>query len=173
MATGAISEPSPLFYETNLELTSPNSPFNFYDPKYPIYTHTRPLPGSTVEDSHLEDVLISEGCRILKSDISRSIIGIRAQIGPGCVIRNSIIMGSDYYDSEKRQRNIPIGIGRGAHIEGAILDKNARIGEGVVIKPFPRDKDFDKDNWFVRDGIVVIPKDAEIPAGMHIEPDKK
>ena len=161
------------FYQTNLELTSPNSQFNFYDPKYPIYTHTRPLPGSIVEDSHLQDVLISEGCRILKSEITRSIIGIRAQIAPGCVIRNSIIMGSDYYDSEKRQRNIPIGIGRGAHIEGAILDKNARIGEGVVIKPFPRDKDIDKDIWFVRDGIVVIPKDAEIPAGMHIEPETK
>jgi glucose-1-phosphate adenylyltransferase len=162
------------FYQTNLELTSPSSPFNFYDPKSPIYTHARFLPGSTVEDSHLQDVLISEGCRILKSEVTRSIIGIRAQVSPDCVIRNSIIMGSDYYDSEKRQRNIPIGIGRGSMIEGAILDKNARIGQGVVIKPFPStSREINNENWFVRDGIVVIPKDAEIPDGTRIEPENK
>ena len=80
-------------------------------------------------------------------------------------------MGSDYYDSEARARNIPIGIAANCHIEGAILDKNARIGEGVVIKPFPRNKDIDHGTWYVRDGIVVIPKDAEIPAGTRIEPD--
>jgi glucose-1-phosphate adenylyltransferase len=161
------------FYETNLELTSPNSPFNFYDPRLPIYTHMRYLPGSTVEDSQLKDVLVSEGCRILQSEITRSIIGIRAQVSPGCVIKNSIIMGSDYFDSEARRLNIPIGIGRGSYIEGAILDKNARIGEGVVIRPFPRDRDLDHENWYIRDGIVVIPKDAEIPDGTHIEPENK
>ena len=160
------------FYETNLELTSADSPFNFYDPKLPIYTAPRFLPGSTVEDSRLQDALIAEGCRILKSEVTRSVIGIRAQVMPGSVIRNSIIMGSDYYDSEARLRNIPIGIGKNSHIEGAILDKNARIGEGVVIRPFPRDKDIDRNIWYVRDGIVVIPKDAEIPAGTHIEPEK-
>jgi glucose-1-phosphate adenylyltransferase len=92
---------------------------------------------------------------------------------PGCVIKNSIIMGSDYYDSEARRRNIPIGIGQGSHIEGAILDKNARIGEGVVIRPFPRDVTLDHNSWYVREGIVVVPKDAEIPAGARIEPEKK
>jgi glucose-1-phosphate adenylyltransferase len=163
------------FYETNLELASPSSPFNFYDPVAPIYTHPRFLPGSTVEDSQLQDVLLSEGVRILRSEVIRSVLGIRAHISPGCVIRNSIIMGSDFYDTEDRRRdlNVPIGIGRGAHIEGAILDKNARIGEGVVIRPFPRDREIDNDNWFVRDGIVVIPKDAELPAGMRIEPEKQ
>lgn len=161
------------FYETNLELTSSDSPFNFYDPKLPIYTQPRYLPGSTVEDSHLKDVLIAEGTRILKSKVTRSVIGIRAQVMPGCVIKNSIIMGSDYYDSEARRRNIPIGIGEGSHIEGAILDKNARIGEGVVIRPFPRDVTLDHNTWYVREGIVVVPKDAEIPAGARIEPEKK
>jgi glucose-1-phosphate adenylyltransferase len=102
------------FYETNLELTSSDSPFNFYDPKLPIYTQPRYLPGSTVEDSQLKDVLIAEGTRILKSKVARSVIGIRAQVMPGCVIKNSIIMGSDYYDSEARRRNIPIGIGKGS-----------------------------------------------------------
>jgi glucose-1-phosphate adenylyltransferase len=159
------------FYETNLLLASANPPFNFYDPKLPIYTRALFLPGSTVEDSQLKDALISEGCRIQKAEITRSIIGTRSQVRAGSVIKDSIIMGSDYYDSEARQRSIPVGIGTNCHIEGAILDKNARIGDGVVIRPFPRDRDIDNDTWYVRDGIVVIPKDAEIPAGTRIEPD--
>jgi glucose-1-phosphate adenylyltransferase len=159
------------FYETNLLLASANSPFTFYDPKLPIYTRALFLPGSTVEDSQLKDVLISEGCRIQRAEITRAIIGTRSQISAGTVIKDSIVMGSDYYDSEARQRNIPIGIGKNCHIEGAILDKNARIGDNVVIRPFPRDKDIDHDTWYVRDGIVVVPKDAEIPTGSRIEPD--
>ena len=82
-------------------------------------------------------------------------------------------MGADYYDAELSPRTVPIGIGTGCHIEGAILDKNARIGDNVTIRPFPRDKDMDSGNWYVRDGIVVIPKDTEIPSGTKIEPEKK
>ena len=159
------------FYETNLELTSADSPFNFYDPTLPIYTHPRFLPDSIISDSKLVDVMVSEGCRILNSDISRSIIGIRGQVQPGCVIRNTMIMGSDYYDSEARRLGVPIGIGKGSQIEGAILDKNARIGEGVVIRPFPGVARLERDNWYVRDGIVVIPKNGQIQPGMHIAPE--
>ncbi|MFN8411053.1 MAG: glucose-1-phosphate adenylyltransferase [Anaerolineales bacterium] len=159
------------FYETNLALTTPETPFNFYDPKLPIYTDTRFLPGSIVEDSKLRDVLVSEGSRILKSDITHSIVGIRSQIGSGCVIKDSIMMGADYYDKESKESDIPIGIGENCHIEGAILDKNARIGNNVVIRPFPRNTDIDHESWYVRDGIVVIPKDAELVDGTRIEPD--
>ncbi len=158
------------FYETSLALTTSNSPFNFYDPKLPIYTDTRFLPGSIVEDSKLKDVMLSEGCRIMKADITHSIIGLRSQVLAGTTIKDSIIMGADYYDSELGPHNIPIGIGTNCHIEGAILDKNARIGDAVTIRPFPRDVDLDHFNWYVRDGIVVIPKDAEIPTGTKIEP---
>jgi glucose-1-phosphate adenylyltransferase len=158
------------FYETNLELTMPDSPFNFYDPKLPIYTDTRFLPGSVVEDSNLKDVLLCEGCRVMKADITHSIIGIRSQVSAGATIRDSILMGADYYDNESNPAGIPIGIGANCHIEGAILDKNARIGDGVIIRPFPRDQDLDHNNWYVRDGIVVIPKDAVIPSGTRIEP---
>ena len=156
------------FYETNLALTTPETPFNFYDAKLPIYTDTRFLPGSIVEDSNLRDVLIAEGSRILKSEISHSIIGIRSQIASGCVIKDSIVMGSDYYEREREGQ--PIGIGANCHIEGAILDKNARIGSNVTIRPFPRNTDIDHENWYVRDGIVVIPKDAEILPGTTIAP---
>jgi glucose-1-phosphate adenylyltransferase len=157
------------FYETNLMLTTPETPFNFYDAKLPIYTDIKFLPGSIVEDSSLRDVLISEGCRILKSEITHSIIGIRSQIAAGCVIKDSIVMGSDYY--ERDDEGLPIGIGANSHIEGAILDKNARIGDNVTIRPFPRNTDIDHEKWYVRDGVVVIPKDAEISAGTKIVPE--
>ncbi len=154
------------FYETNLELTLPNSPFNFYDPKLPIYTHGRFLPGSVVVDSRLTDVLLAEGCRIQKAEITHSVVGIRSQVSAGARIKDSILMGSDYYSEE-------IGVGPNCDIEGAILDKNVRIGEGVVIRPFPRGTDMDREKWFVRDGIVVLPKDVEIPAGTQIAPVAK
>jgi glucose-1-phosphate adenylyltransferase len=115
-------------------------------------------------------VLIAEGCRIRKAEITHSIVGIRSQIAEGTMIKNSILMGADYYDVEKPRGNIPIGIGRNCHIECAILDKNVRIGENVVIHPFPRGGDIDSDLYFVRDGIVVIAKDTEIPAGTRISP---
>jgi glucose-1-phosphate adenylyltransferase len=159
------------FYETNLKLTSSSPPFNFYDPSAPIYTHARFLPGSVVEDSELEDVLLTDGCRIRKAEIEHSIIGIRSQVAAGARIKDSILMGADYFDSETSSRDIPLGIGPDCYVEGAILDKNVRLGEGVVIKPFPRDQDLDRETWFVRDGIVVIPKNTEIPAGMHITPE--
>ncbi|HLA87593.1 MAG TPA: glucose-1-phosphate adenylyltransferase [Anaerolineales bacterium] len=156
------------FYETNLALTTPETPFNFYDAKLPIYTDTRFLPGSIVEDSNLKNVLIAEGCRILKSEIDHSIIGIRSQISAGCMIKDSIVMGSDYYEPDRA--GLPIGIGANCYIEGAILDKNVRIGNNVTMRPFPRNKDIDNEKWYVRDGIVVIPKDAEIISGTTIAP---
>ena len=122
-----------------------------------------------MEDSNLRDVLIAEGSRILKSEITHSIIGIRSQIATGCVIKDSIVMGSDYY--ERDDEGLPIGIGANCHIEGAILDKNARIGDNVTILPFPRNADIDNEKWYVRDGIVVIPNDIEIPSGTRIAPE--
>jgi glucose-1-phosphate adenylyltransferase len=158
------------FYETNLKLTAYDPPFNFYDPASPIYTHARFLPGSVVEDSDLENVLLAEGCRVRKAEVRHSILGVRSQVSPGACIMDSIIMGSDYFDSETVPRDIPLGIGKNCHVEGAILDKNARLGEGVVIKPFPRGTELDHETWFVRDGIVVIPKSTEIAPGTRIAP---
>jgi glucose-1-phosphate adenylyltransferase len=157
------------FYETNLALTTPEAPFNFYDPKLPIYTDMRFLPGSIIEDSKLRDVLISDGSRILRADITHSIIGTRSQVSAGCTIKDTIMMGSDYF--ERDDEGLAIGIGVNCHIEGAILDKNVRIGDNVIISPFPRNVDIDNEKWYVRDGIVVIPKDAEIPSGTRIVPE--
>ncbi|MEW6094339.1 MAG: glucose-1-phosphate adenylyltransferase, partial [Chloroflexota bacterium] len=114
------------FYETNLDLTAADPPFDFYDAEHPIYTHARFLPGSAVEDSLLKDVLLAEGCRIQKAEITHSVVGVRSVIATGTVIKDSVLMGADYYATEMPGQP-PIGIGRGCHIEGAIIDKNARL----------------------------------------------
>lgn len=157
------------FYETNLLLAKPESPFNFYDPVSPIYTRPRFLPGSVIDGATLTNVLLAEGSQIRKAKITNSVIGLRSQISDGTRIDRSIIMGSDYYDSPLG--NIPLGIGANCQIEGAIIDKNARIGDGVVIKPFPRGVEIDKGNWVVQDGIVVIPKSTILHPGTYIGPD--
>jgi len=159
------------FYDTMLGLTGPNPVFNFYDPQRPIYTHARFLPGSSVEDSHLERVLLCEGSRISKAEVCDSMIGVRSLIGEGARVRSCIIMGSDAFDLPGEAK-VPIGIGPGADIQGAILDKNARIGAKVVIRPWPRGTpDIDTRSYVVRDGVVVVPKGALIPPGTRIGPD--
>jgi glucose-1-phosphate adenylyltransferase len=159
------------FYETNLKLADVDPPFNFYAADAPIYTHARFLPGSVVEESQMKNVLLAEGCRIRKAEVKHSVLGVRGQVFEGACIKHSIVMGADYFDSETTPHDIPLGIGPGCHVEGAILDKNARLGQGVVIKPFPRGTELDRETWFVRDGIVVIPKNTSFPAGTRIAPD--
>lgn len=161
------------FYETNLKLTIPDSPFNLYDPNNPIYTHPRVLPGSTIEDSKLENVLLAEGCTICQAEIKHSVVGVRSQIRAGVRIRDSVLMGSDYYERSLPGNlisELPLGFSENCEIEGAIIDKNARIGSGVVIRPFPPGEDLDGEQWVVRDGIVVIPKNATIPSNTCIGP---
>lgn len=158
------------FYDTNLDLTRPDCAFNFYDVQSPIYTHSRFLPGSTFHESRLTDVLLTEGCKIRQADITHSIIGLRSLIGEGTVIKDSIIMGADYYEKPGSPERVPIGIGSNCHIEGAILDKNVRVSDHVTIKPFPRGWEVDAGTYVVQDGIVVIPKGTVLPAGTVIGP---
>ena len=159
------------FYNANLDLTQPSPPFNFYDVSQPIYTHARFLPGSIIAGGTLEDVSLSDGCYIGKAEITRSVIGLRSQIQDGSIIKNTVIMGADYYDEKNSPVNdIPIGIGEDSQIDGAIIDKNARIGSNVIISPFPPGTEEDQNNWSIRDGIVVIPKSVIIPDGTIISP---
>ena len=160
------------FYETNLRLARPDSPFTFYDPVRPIYTRPRYLPGSIAEQSTLHNVLMAEGCQIIQSNVEDSIVGLRGQIRSGVRMKRTIFMGADYYDPPARQHasGLPLGIGKNCQIEGAILDKNVRIAEGVIIRPFPQGTELDRGHFAVQDGIVVIPKDTVLPSGMRIEP---
>jgi glucose-1-phosphate adenylyltransferase len=161
------------FYEANLALAQPSPPFSFHDPIRPIYTHMRFLPGSRIYDVRLDRVLLADGCIVEGAEIRNSIIGLRSAVGDDVVIEDSVVMGADYYDSGagKGAGDVPpMGIGRGSRIRGAIIDKNARLGPGVQIDPFPRGTDIDHETWTVRDGIVVVPKDSTLPAGTVIAP---
>lgn len=163
------------FYETNLALTRTNPPFDFYDATAPIYGGTRFLPCTVVHDSQITNVLLAEGSTINHAEIHDSIIGLRSQIARGAKIENSIIMGADYFTNPEidGKRPVPLGIGENTQIEGAIVDKNACIGKNVVIRSFPRGTDLDSENWVVRDGIVVIPKNGILMDGTYIGPGSK
>ncbi len=159
------------FYEANLDLTDPEPQYSFFDAQAPIYTHPRFLPGSKINGATLRQAIISDGCIISAARIERSVIGVRSIIRSGATIRNSVIMGCDHFEAAAaRPANDvpPIGIGRNCVIDRAIIDKNARIGDGVVITPEGKPENADAENYCIRDGIVVVPKDAVIPVGFWI-----
>jgi glucose-1-phosphate adenylyltransferase len=162
------------FYNANLLLTDPLPRFNFYEPIAPIYTHARFLPGSKLDDCLLVRSLVTEGCILNQCRIERSVVGIRSRIERGASVKESIVMGADYYQvpeviaEDFARGRPPIGIGEGAVVERAIIDKNARIGRGARIVNRSGREHEDGENYFIRDGVVVIPKDAVVPEGAEI-----
>jgi len=159
------------FYQANLQLTKDQPPFNFHHPHSPIYTHARFLPGTLVSGAKLEQVYLADGCTIGKARIDHSVIGLRSRIQEGAQLTNTVLMGADYYEANAHHPHpIPIGIGKNSYISGAIIDKNARIGEGVEIHPFPEGTELEEEKYSVRDGIVVVPKSTVIPDGACISP---
>lgn len=159
------------FYEANLDLTEVLPKYSFFDASAPIYTHPRFLPGSKINGGAMRQSIVADGCIISDAHIERSVIGVRSVIQTGATIRNSIVMGADFYETDPSTvpRGVPpIGVGRNCVIDRAIIDKNARIADGVVITPEGKPTDMDGGNYFIRDGIVVVPKNAVIPAGFWI-----
>ena len=162
------------FYEVNLQMAAPDPPFDFYDAERPIYTHARFLPGSEIQNARLHNVLLADGCRIDSATVNEAVVGLRSIIGQEAKIKETIVMGADYYETDaEKEENKRLGqpnIGIGAHtvISGAIIDKNARIGNDVTIRYRPDREDFDNGNWVSVDGIVVVPKNAIIPDGTVI-----
>ncbi|MDD5656768.1 MAG: glucose-1-phosphate adenylyltransferase [Elusimicrobia bacterium] len=154
------------FFDANIALTDYLPRFDFFEPQAPIYTHARALPASKVNGGMIKQAVLSDGCIIDDSRIERSVVGLRSIISAGCDIAETVIMGADFYergDVAERNRVPRLGIGRGCRIHRAIIDKNARIGEGSVITPEGKPPEFDAPNYFIRDGIVVIPKNAVLP----------
>ncbi|HET8646902.1 MAG TPA: glucose-1-phosphate adenylyltransferase, partial [Vicinamibacteria bacterium] len=141
------------YYLANLGLCQPVPPFDFYDARQPVYTHPRFLPASKVERCTLQNVLISEGCIVVGADVERSVIGIRARIGEGAHVSESLILGADYYETGDELAAAaagglpPIGIGSGTVVKGAIVDKNARIGSGVRIANEAGETHLDGDGY--------------------------
>jgi glucose-1-phosphate adenylyltransferase len=162
------------FYKVNLDMVTPDAPFDFYSPTRPIYTHARFLPGSEIHGALLHNVLLADGCRIYDATVRNSVIGLRSIIGPEATVDSSVIMGADYYESEQeladyKRRGVPeIGLGAGSSIERAIIDKNARIGRNVTIRAVPNRPDIETENWVAHDGIIIVPKNAVILDGTVI-----
>ena len=159
------------FYDANLDLCEPLPQFNFYDASAPIYTHARYLPATKIIKSYVERSVIADGCIINDASIEHSLLGVRSRVQAGATIRDALVMGQDYYDSPDR---LPLpgaptmGIGHGAWIERTIVDKNARIGDEVRITPDGKPPFLDGPNFYVREGIVIIPKNAVIMSGTVI-----
>ena len=156
------------FYSANIALTNVSPEFNFYDEQAPIYTNRRHLPSTKVNSSSVRSSILAEGSIIDDSELDRTIVGIRSIISSGSRIYQSVLMGADFYESDTLQAEnahagIPdIGIGKKCLIQNAIIDKNARIGDNAVIANTKNIDNHDSDNYYIRDGIVIVPKDATI-----------
>lgn len=157
------------FYETNIMLGRRHPEFNIYDAYMPLYTNARMLPPAKVESSFVQESIIGEGTVIINSQISNSVIGIRSFIGHNTTIKNSVIMGSDYYPWHDPALRNPVegparpGVGEESYVEGAIIDRNVSIGKRCIIKNKEQITEGDGPNFYIRDGLVVIPKNADIP----------
>ena len=157
------------FYLANIALTDATPSFNFYDEQAPIYTNRRHLPSTKVNSSSVRSSILAEGSIIDDSELDRTIVGIRSIISGGSRIYQSILMGADYYESdasrvECEKSGVPkVGIGRNCLIQNAIIDKNARIGDNSVLVNRDGIDNYDGKNYYIRDGIVIVPKDATIP----------
>ena len=162
------------FYRANMDLTSSDPHFDFHDMRAPIYTRARFLPSTRIERCDISESIISEGSILNGVRIVNSVVGIRSQIGEQAELERVMMMGADFYaDDEDFQYNrdmgIPnIGIGKGSVIRRAIIDKNAHIGENVRIFNEERIQNFDGPGYYIRDGIVIVPKNGVLPAGTMI-----
>lgn len=158
------------FFNANLQLTDPNPSYSFYAPGSPVYTQPLFLPASVLEKTHISRAIISDGCRIDSAIIDRSVIGIRSIIRSGTHLTNCIAMGADHYEADLNEsidHAPPIGIGHDCIIDHAIIDKNARIGDRVIIHPNQKD-DCEGPGYAIRDGIAIILKNAIIPSDTKI-----
>jgi glucose-1-phosphate adenylyltransferase len=162
------------FFEANLDVTSELPRFNFFDMAAPIFTRPRFLPGSKINGAQIDHAVISDGCILNHARISNSIIGVRSIVGAGTEMNRVILLGCDFYESfesisaNETSGRPRIGVGMNSRIENAIVDKNARIGNNVVISPAGKPENADHQLYYIRDGIVIIPKSAIVPHGTVI-----
>jgi glucose-1-phosphate adenylyltransferase len=157
------------FYDANIMLTRAGAAFNFYDPHRPIYTRPRFLPGSRLSDvGCLKETIIAEGCYLDRCHVEQSIVGIRTHIHEGARVQRSVLLGADFYeDPERRPRDggPRLGIGREVVLDRVIVDKNARIGDGCRLINEKHVQEADGEGFYIRDGIIVVAKDAVVAPG--------
>ncbi len=162
------------FFDANLALAQPLPPFNFFDRDAPIYTHPRYLPASKINRCNIDHVVIGDGCLVTDATLKHCVISIRSILGEASNLEDVVMMGADYYQTEKEvqadraQGRPTIGVGRNCNIRHAIIDKNARIGDGVTLSPAGKpDGDYAHD-VVIRDGILCVCKGAIIPSGFTL-----
>ena len=156
------------FYDANIMLTQRGAPFRFYDANRPIYTHPRFLPATRLGDCAVREAIIADGCYLDRCSIEQSIVGIRTHIGRGASIRRSVLCGADYFEDPGRGgRNgrLHLGIGADVALDRVIVDKNARIGDGARLVNEQGLENADGDGYYIRNGIIVVPKDGTIRPG--------
>jgi glucose-1-phosphate adenylyltransferase len=154
------------FYEANVMLGRVAAPFRFWDPTRPIYTHLRHLPGSRLTDCLVRDSIVTDGCFFDRCEIDQSVVGIRTHIEAGAKVRRSVLLGADFYEEGGPRDGVPaLGIGRDVVLNRAIIDKNARIGRGARLVNEANIDHADGEGWYIRGGIVVVPKGGVIPPG--------
>ena len=153
------------FWESSLQLTEDMPGFSLYDSQNPIYTRMRYLPPSKVLNCKIKSALLSEGCVLSGAEVSHSLVGIRGVLGEGTVMRDTVMMGADYYEAEQSaESDVPLGVGKSCFIESAIIDKNVRIGDNVTITPVGKEDGAKTDYYTVSEGVIVIPKGTVIPS---------
>lgn len=156
------------FFDANLDQAADQPKFNFFSP--PVFTRPRFLPASKLNGAAIDHAVIADGCIINNARVQQSVIGVRSMLQEGCSLNRVVMMGADYYDTPTRQSRpenlgIPVGVGRGTRIDNAIIDKNARIGDGCVLSPAGKPDNFDHPLYYIRDGILIVPKNGVIPSG--------
>jgi glucose-1-phosphate adenylyltransferase len=162
------------FFETNLALADPLPPFNFFDQGAPIYTQDRYLPASKLNKCDIDHVVIGDGSIITDSKLKRCVLGIRSFVGEKTFLDNVVMMGADYYEPVEKQaenasRGVPsMGVGSNCHIFHTIIDKNARIGDGVKLSPVGKADGNYPHGVIIRDGVLVVPKGVVVPSGTVI-----
>jgi glucose-1-phosphate adenylyltransferase len=162
------------FFDANLDLTTELPRFNFFDMSSPIFTRPRFLPASKINGAQIDHAVISDGCILNYCKITHSIVGVRSLVDRESRLNRAILLGCDYFESvesiiENDRAGRPrIGIGINTYIENAIIDKNARIGNNCVITPAGKPENVDHPMYYIRDGVVIIPKNGIIPHGTII-----
>ena len=152
------------FYEANIQLTRRGAPFDFFDSRRPIYTHPRFLPGTRAYGCRIDRSIVAEGCYLDHCEIVESVVGIRSRVGAGATITRSVLLGADLYE-EAGGRGVPLGIGRDVVLDRVIIDKNARIADGVRLVNTAGLHHADGPGYYIRDGIIIVPKNAEVTVG--------
>jgi glucose-1-phosphate adenylyltransferase len=158
------------FLQATLDLAAERPQFDFYSIPHPVYTRARLLPATRITSLSASRALIADGCRVESAVLENCLLGIRSVVGKDVELRNTYVMGCDYYEDPSRSSGSlpPVGIGDGCSIQNAIIDKNCRIGRNVRIRNAAEHQEYEDGYVYIRDGIVIVPRNGSLPDGYSI-----